>query len=66
MLNLRVSLRSVTCLESCSLYDPKVLKLLFVKGYVQLVLKIIVQLAKTLDQNSSSQQVPEFLDLDLA
>ncbi len=53
-----------TYLESYSIFDPKVLKTLFVKGYVNMVVKIIVHLNKTL-QKSYPQQVSEYLDLDI-
>lgn len=36
-------------LESFPIYHPRVLKRLFLKGYTTLVLKILIQLSKSLD-----------------
>jgi hypothetical protein len=37
-------------IESFPIYHPKVLKRLFLKGYTKLVLKILIQLNKSLDE----------------
>jgi len=41
-------------LESFPIYHPKVLKKLFIKGYTGLVLKVLVQLSKSLDAAHSA------------
>lgn len=52
-------------IESFPIYHPKVLKRLFLKGYNTLVLKILIQLNKSLEA-SQSAPVSEFLEFDLA
>lgn len=40
----RVNTLEITNIESFALYDSRLLKVLYYKGYVQLVLKILVKL----------------------
>ena len=51
--NLKVRVESNRFLESFSIFDPKVLKNLYVKGYTSIVLKILVQLLRFLESSSS-------------
>ncbi len=51
---LKVRLETLMTVESFPIYHPKVLKKLFIKGYTDLVLKILVQLSKSLDIAHSS------------
>jgi hypothetical protein len=53
-LMLKVRLETLKTVESFPIYHPKVLKKLFIKGYTDLVLKILVQLSKSLDIAHSS------------
>ena len=49
--------------ESFAIYDPRLLKALFIKGYVSTVLKVMVKLQNALINNQG--MISEFLDYDL-